>query len=74
MTDGLSWEAIGVLTAIIVPLVGGINAAFYLVLTSQLRDIGRRLDENREDHGKVWDVVHDHEHRITRIESAKGAK
>ena len=70
MTDGLSWEAIGVLGVMCGALIG-----LLLSIRSQLSSIATKVDglaaaakEDRAEHTRLWAKIDDHEKRIGILE------
>ncbi len=61
---------IAIAATVLVAVVGS-----YVLLSNKVTQIAtiltrmeQRLDENREDHGRIWDRLEDHGERITRLE------
>ncbi len=69
MSEGLSWEAIGVLSAIVGAIVVTVNGAFAWGLKASFNELGRRLDENLKDHKDFRGKIDRHGERLAVVET-----
>jgi hypothetical protein len=71
----MSTEAVGWIVGAIITVGGAVlgvlmsHGSKLATIIQQLVNLEARADENRDDHGRLWSKVDDHEHRITQLES-----
>lgn len=65
------------LLAVGLPLLVSVLASYISLnnkltrVESTITQFAQRIDENREDHQKIWEKLDDHEYRITKTEAAE---
>jgi len=70
----MDWDAIAVISAVVLT-VGGGHVAMLLSLLSKVSTLIAQVDHlieasrhNTDDHGRIWERLDAHGHRITKLE------
>ena len=75
----MNWEAVAIIVGALIAVGGGLlgvlmgHGSKLATIIQQLINLEIRSDENRQDHGRFWLKIDNHEIRLTRLEARRSS-